>query len=85
MIAIIKIMQELSKNYEFALPNKDITKPMSWALYQTWKWCDKIEQPRIGLDEYCASIKLCKDCQRTAECEYEMRVEEKKYAFKEGK
>lgn len=35
---------ELEKNIEYAMKSDTIKKPISWALYQTWKWADKNEE-----------------------------------------
>ncbi len=32
--------------YNEAVTNEYICKPVSWALYQTWKWADSKEQMR---------------------------------------
>jgi hypothetical protein len=32
--------------FEQTKDRKDIEKPISWALYQTWKWADAYEKPR---------------------------------------
>lgn len=35
---------KLEKYIEEAKKNTAIKKPISWALYQTWKWADKNEE-----------------------------------------
>lgn len=32
--------------YDIAQKRDDIKKPLSWALYQTWKWAEKLEEER---------------------------------------
>lgn len=34
----------LEKYVEQAMKDKNIKKPIAWALYQTWKWADKNEE-----------------------------------------
>lgn len=36
----------LEKKLEEAERSNYVEKPLSWALYQTWKWVDQQEQPR---------------------------------------
>lgn len=36
----------LEKKLEEAEKSDYVEKPLSWALYQTWKWVDQQEQPR---------------------------------------
>ncbi len=40
---VIKHFYELHSE---AVSNRYIKKPISWALYQTWKWADEKEKPR---------------------------------------
>lgn len=40
-------IKELWRNYDRAMDMEFIIKPISWALYQTWRWCDSKEKPRI--------------------------------------
>lgn len=40
------VMSHLAKEYERAMESKWIRKPISYALYQTWKWCDTYEKDR---------------------------------------
>lgn len=35
---------KLEKFVEQAMKDKSIRKPISWALYQTWKWADQNEE-----------------------------------------
>ena len=35
---------KLEKLVEQAMNDKSIRKPISWALYQTWKWADANEE-----------------------------------------
>lgn len=35
---------KLEQFIEIAMNSKHIKKPISWALYQTWKWADKTEE-----------------------------------------
>ena len=35
---------KLEQFIEIATNSKHIKKPISWALYQTWKWADKTEE-----------------------------------------
>jgi hypothetical protein len=39
-------MKHLESKYLQALRNPKIKKPVSWALYQTWKWADTYEKER---------------------------------------
>ena len=38
------VINALNRFYEEALTKRWIKKKLSWALYQTWKWCDKVEE-----------------------------------------
>lgn len=40
------VMSHLAKEYEHALVNPLVRKPLSFALYRTWKWCDTYEKPK---------------------------------------
>lgn len=40
---------KLEKFVEQAMKDKSIRKPISWALYQTWKWADANEE--VNADE----------------------------------
>ena len=37
---------KLEQFIEIAMNSEHIKKPLSWALYQTWKWADKTEEIR---------------------------------------
>lgn len=39
-------LNHLAKEYEKASKKKFIIKPISYALYQTWRWADKLEKSR---------------------------------------
>lgn len=39
-------INKLNAFYVDAKNNDYIRKPVSWALYHTWKWADAYEQPR---------------------------------------
>lgn len=41
-------LQTVKKNYREAKSKEYISKPLAWALYQTWKYVDKHEKPRTG-------------------------------------
>lgn len=45
-ITLGKIIDKLVKLHEVATVRKYIQKPWSWALYQTWEWCNFNEKPR---------------------------------------
>ena len=40
----IKLLMEM---YQKAQQSNYVQKPVSWALYQTWEFCDKKEKPRL--------------------------------------
>ena len=40
------VLQHLIASFERAKDTEFVYKPMSYALYQTWRWCDKKEKPR---------------------------------------
>lgn len=40
------IIQYFIASYEVAKETDYVRKPMSFALYRTWKWCDEIEKER---------------------------------------
>jgi hypothetical protein len=43
---------KFEKLLEQAINDKNIKKPISWALYQTWKWADFNEKEReVNADE----------------------------------
>ena len=39
-------IKRLNENYQKALKWDFVQKPVSWALYQTWKWADENEKPK---------------------------------------
>lgn len=43
-----RVIAELKKQYEYALKKPFIRRPLSYALYQTWKWVDKRERNRLN-------------------------------------
>ena len=45
------IMARLAKEYEHALVTKWVRKPLSYALFQTWRWCDTYEKERDSKSE----------------------------------
>lgn len=46
-----KAFKKFLEYYNRAVKNKVIDKPISWSLYQTWKWSDEKEKPRIKVDK----------------------------------
>ena len=44
ILVIDDVIKEFKEKYEYALKQKYIHKPMSYALYQTWKKIDKTEK-----------------------------------------
>ena len=51
-----KVVDHFVCEYKAALNNSFVIKPMSYALYQTWKWLDDHEKPRSKGDaEECSS------------------------------
>lgn len=48
LITPSKAIDKLMENYAYALKWDYVRKPMSWALYQTWKWADENERERRG-------------------------------------
>lgn len=47
-ISTTLVVKHFEALYEKALSDDDTEKPLSWALYQTWKWCDDIEGDAIN-------------------------------------
>lgn len=47
-IDIGKVVVLLYENYKTAVENKSVHKPISYALYSTWKYVDSIEKKRDG-------------------------------------
>ena len=46
-----KVFSHIQSLYQQALIDPTIRKPISWALYQTWKWVDKQEAERGEEDD----------------------------------
>lgn len=46
LITPSKAIDKLMENYNTALSNRFIRKPMAWAIFQTWKWADENERER---------------------------------------
>lgn len=38
------VINAFNRFYEEALTKRWIKKPLSWALYKTWEWCDSVER-----------------------------------------
>lgn len=51
MLTINSVINALNRYYEEAEKNRYVRKPLSWALYQTWKWADAAEGTKRGRDE----------------------------------
>ena len=45
-VTLDKAIKELCTMYGRGITNKYVFKPVSWALYQTWKKIDELEDPR---------------------------------------
>jgi hypothetical protein len=45
------VIKRLTAFYGEALTQERIRKPLSWALYQTWIWCDESEKQNIKKGE----------------------------------
>lgn len=43
-ISIGKIVDKLLFFHNRAYTRPDIRRKWSWALYETWKWCDEVEE-----------------------------------------
>ena len=41
-----KIIEIFMKHYNFALETDFVDKPISYAMYQTWRYCDEHEKPK---------------------------------------
>ena len=41
-----QVIDKFIKNRELALSRDYINKPISWALYETWKWANAYEKNR---------------------------------------
>lgn len=42
----LDVIEKFIAHYKFALDSEYIAKPLSYALYHTWKYCDSHERPR---------------------------------------
>lgn len=51
MIQTKTIFKRLEKEYKEAVNNPTIKKPMSFALYTVWRWCDVYEKERNDKNE----------------------------------
>ncbi len=40
------VVKRFTENFEKAAQRDSINKPISYALYQTWKWADTYEKPK---------------------------------------
>lgn len=59
------VMSHFAKEYEHAKENKVVRKPLSYALYHTWKWCDRYEDERQEeqtKETNCKNEKVCHYC-----------------------
>lgn len=45
-MTIGKVVDHFIIEYNSAMNNPYVRRPISYALYQTWKWSEKIEKPR---------------------------------------
>ena len=45
-VTLDKAIRELCTMYGRGITNKYVFKPVSWALYQTWKKIDELEESR---------------------------------------
>lgn len=48
---IERVIKKFLEFHDKAKKNDYIIKPVSWALYQTWKWSDEKEKPRKDKNE----------------------------------
>ena len=59
-ISFSQAIANLQEKYKEARASKYVSKPISWALYQTWRKVDIIEErrpiPRVGETEACRSF-----------------------------
>lgn len=46
VITLGKVLDKFMEKYAYALKWGYVRKPISWALYQTWKWVDENEKER---------------------------------------
>lgn len=56
IVTIGKIIDMIVTNFNVALNTKSIRKPLSWALYQTWKWVDHNEKSRFSAEGTCTEV-----------------------------
>ena len=47
-VSLKRAINTLACKYAYAIQNPGIFKPVSWALYQTWKEIDEVERYRDG-------------------------------------
>ena len=47
-MTINKVISKFYEYYAKALSSDYVIKPISWALYQTWKWADSKEKSKEG-------------------------------------
>ena len=52
-ISISRVIRKLSQCYYDSLTKEYIRKPISYSLYQTWKYFDNIEEAREANDNDC--------------------------------
>ena len=52
-------IRKFNEFYDKALKSDYVKKPISWALYQTWKWFDEIENSTKPCKYYQQDIKQC--------------------------
>ena len=43
---IVNVLAKVKKTYEVAMKDENIKKPISYALYNTWKWADAYEHEK---------------------------------------
>ena len=55
-LTVGKIVDYFLEEYNHSLKKKCVFKPISYALYQTWKWADVHEQSRFEEDNYNEQI-----------------------------
>lgn len=58
-MTLAKVFLHIETLYLQGLKMKNIRKPMAWAVYHTWKWIDKQEAERGGIEEARDKDKLC--------------------------
>jgi len=47
-------VSQFYKNMKKASKHKSIKKPVTWALYETWRWVErneKVEEPEVNIEE----------------------------------